>query len=51
MKTYKVKFFGSMQERQQIKQQKMEVEAEDRSKVESALRKLGWKVINGLKIQ
>lgn len=51
MKTFKVKFFGSKKMRTQIVQIKMEVEAEDRSRVEDRLRHFyKYQVINGLKI-
>ena len=52
LKTYKVKFFGSKEKREQIKLVKAEVKAEDRSSVEEVLRRLhGWQVINGLKVR
>lgn len=51
MKKFKVKFFGSKNRKEQIKQVKIEVEAESRSKVEDVLRhSYGYEVINGLKI-
>lgn len=51
MKKFKVKFFGSKNRKEQIKQVKTEVEAESRSKVEDILRhSYGYEVINGLKI-
>lgn len=47
---FKVKFFGAKYSKgEQVKLVKTEVEAEDRSKVESVLRKT-YSVINGLKI-
>lgn len=50
---FKVKFFGSKNYKEQIKQVKnLEVEAESRDRVEERLRYVhGYKVINGLKIQ
>lgn len=51
MKKFKVKFFGSKNRKEQIKQVKTEVESESRSKVEDILRhSYGYEVINGLKI-
>lgn len=50
MKKFKMKFFGSKNRKEQIKQVKTEIEAESRDKVESKLRSMGWEVINGLKI-
>lgn len=51
--TFKVKFFGAKSVRgEQVKQIKMEVESNDRSKVEEVLKyKHGYVVINGLKIR
>lgn len=51
MKKFKVKFFGSKNRKEQIKQVKTEVEAEKESEVENKLRRQGWEVINGLKIR
>lgn len=52
LKTYKVKFFGSKEKREQIKLVKTEVKAEGRDSVEDILRHLhGWQVINGLKVR
>jgi hypothetical protein len=48
---YSVKFFGSMEERMQIKQVKTIVDAPSRDRVEVALKRMGYKVINGLKIR
>lgn len=48
---YSVKFFGSMEERMQIKQVKTIVDAPSRDRVEGALKRMGYKVINGLKIR
>lgn len=51
MALFKVKFFGSKNRKEQIKQVKMFVEASDRNKVEEILHyKYGYKVIHGLKI-
>ena len=51
MALWKVKFFGSKNRREQIKQVKTIVEASSRKNVESNIRqKLGYEVINGLKI-
>ena len=51
LKKFKIKFFGSKNPKEQIKQVKMIVEAESREKVENVLqRKFGYKIINGLKI-
>lgn len=51
LKKFKVKFFGSKNRKEQIKQVKMNVEAEKRDKVEDVLRhQYGYEVINGLKI-
>lgn len=51
LKKFKVKFFGSKNRKEQIKQVKTFVEAEKREKVEDVLRhQHGYKVINGLKI-
>lgn len=49
---YKVKFFGSKERKEQIKQIKnLIVEAQSRDKVEEVLRyKHGYEVINSLKI-
>ena len=48
---WKIKFFGSKSRKEQIKQVKMTLEANDRDKVETILRqKYGYEVINGLKI-
>lgn len=53
MKKYIVKFFGSKNRREQIKQVKnMIVQASRATEVEDILRhKYGYKVINGLKIR
>lgn len=48
---FNVKFFGSAKEREQIKQVKMQVTASSVDRVEGELRRMGWKVINGLKIR
>lgn len=51
LKKFKVKFFGSKNRKEQIKQVKTFVEAEKREKVEDVLRhQHGYEVINGLKI-
>lgn len=51
LKKFKVKFFGSKNRKEQIKQVKMNVEAEKREKVEDVLiYQYGYEVINGLKI-
>lgn len=51
LKKFKVKFFGSKNRKEQIKQVKTFVEAEKREKVEDVLRhQYGYEVINGLKI-
>lgn len=52
LKKFKVKFFGSKNRKEQIKQVKnLVVEAEKRELVENVLRhKYGYEVINGLKI-
>ena len=51
LKKFKVKFFGSKNRKEQIKQVKMNVEAEKRERVEDVLRhQYGYEVINGLKI-
>ena len=47
----KVKFFGSKNRKEQIKQVKTLIQASSRENVESNIRrKLGYEVINGLKI-
>lgn len=52
MKRFNVKFFGSKNRKEQIKQVKMVVQTTSKGEVESVLRyKLGYKVINGLKIR
>lgn len=53
MKKYVVKFFGSTEEREQIKLVKyLVVSANNNSEIEDVLRhKYGYKVINGLKIR
>lgn len=51
MKKFKVKFFGSKEKKEQIKQTKMELEANNEASVEEVLRRNGWRVINGLKIK
>ena len=51
MALWKVKFFGSKKQKEQIKQVKTVIEANSRENVESNIRrKLGYEVINGLKI-
>lgn len=51
LKKFKVKFFGSKNRKEQIKQVKTVVEAEKRERVEDVLRhQYGYEVINGLKI-
>lgn len=51
LQTFKIKFFGSKNLREQIKQIKMEIQAKDKSEVEERLKlQYGYKVINGLKI-
>ena len=52
LKKFKVKFFGSKNRKEQIKQVKnLVVEAEKRERVEDVLRhQYGYEVINGLKI-
>ena len=51
MAFFKIKFFGSKNRKEQIKQVKMFVEAPDRDKVEEILHyKHGYKMIHGLKI-
>ena len=51
LKKFKVKFFGSKNRKEQIKQVKTIVEADNRDKVEDVLRhQYGYEVINGLKI-
>lgn len=51
MAFFKVKFFGSKNRKEQIKQVKMFVDASDRNKVEDIIRhKYGYEVIHGLKI-
>ena len=51
MTLFMVKFFGSKNRKEQIKQVKMFVDASDRNKVEEILRyKYGYEVIHGLKI-
>lgn len=51
MALFKVKFFGSKNRKEQIRQVKMLVDASDRNKVEEILRyKCGYEVIHGLKI-
>ena len=51
MAFWKVKFFGSKNRKEQIKQVKTVIEASSRENVESNIRrKLGYEVINGLKI-
>ena len=52
MAFWKVKFFGSKNRKEQIKQVKTVIEASSRENVESNIRrKLGYEVINGLKTQ
>ena len=52
LKKFKVKFFGSKNRKEQIKQVKMEIQAKDKSEVEERLRwQYGYEVINGLKIK
>lgn len=51
MAFWKVKFFGSKNRKEQIKQVKTIIEASSRENVELNIRrKLGYEVINGLKI-
>lgn len=51
MATYKVKFFGSKNRKEQIKQAKLFVDARSESDVEFVLHnKYGYEVIHGLKI-
>ena len=51
MSIWKVKFFGSKHHKEQIKQVKTIVEAENRNKVEEILKhKQGYAIIHGLKI-
>lgn len=51
LKKFKVKFFGSKNRKEQIKQVKTIVEATSRDKVEDVLRyQYDYEVINGLKI-
>ena len=51
LQTFKIKFFGSKNSKEQIKQIKMEIQAKDKSEVEERLKlQYGYKVINGLKI-
>ena len=51
MAFWKVKFFGSKNRKEQIKQVKTVIEASSRENVELNIRrKLGYEVINGLKI-
>lgn len=51
MAFWKVKFFGSKNRKEQIKQVKTVIEASSRENVESNIRqRLGYEVINGLKI-
>ena len=51
MAFWQVKFFGSKNRKEQIKQVKTVIEASSRENVESNIRrKLGYEVINGLKI-
>lgn len=51
MRKFKVKFFGSKNRKEQIKQVKTVVEAENRMNVEEVLREqYGYLVINSLKI-
>lgn len=51
MALFKVKFFGSKNRKEQIKQVKIMVRASSRKNVESNIRqKLGYEIINGLKI-
>lgn len=51
LKKYRVKFFGSKQRKEQIKQVKMDVEGVSTADVEGVLRRQhGFEVINGLKI-
>lgn len=51
MKKFKVKFFGSKNRKEQIKQIKTTLEAESREEVGKVLReRCGYEIINGLKI-
>lgn len=51
MNTYNVKFFGSKEHKEQIKQVKLTVDAPSAADVENVLRRYGYRVINGLKIR
>lgn len=52
MKKFRIKFFGSKNRKEQIKQIKMYIQASNRSEVETLLRhKDGYEVVNGLKIR
>ena len=52
MKKFSIKFFGSKNRKEQIKQIKMFIQVPNRSEVETLLRhKYGYEVINGLKIR
>lgn len=53
MANYRVKFFGAKKEKhEQLRQVKLDVEAENAKQVEEILRcEYGYKVINGLKIR
>lgn len=51
MKTFKVKFFGSKNRKEQISKQSETVEAKSSAEVESVLRLKGWVIIHGLKIR
>ena len=52
MKKFSIKFFGSKNRKEQIKQIKMYIQASNRSEVETLLRhKYGYEVVNGLKIR
>ena len=51
MKKFKIKFFGSKDRKEQIKQVIMEIEAKEKSEVlELLYHQYKYKVINGLKI-
>ena len=51
MKTFKVKFFGSKQRKEQITKQSELVSADSSANVEVELRKKGWVNIHSLKIR
>lgn len=52
MNSYAIKFFGSKNRKEQIKQVKMTIDAESEANIEFILRnKYGYAVINGLKVR